>query len=72
MATDSSRDPLRSEAAPLLAFFFRFVVRGPFHAQNMERIEIGSRNSDNPKIGQQQTILKTMERLGESDCRCRN
>jgi hypothetical protein len=51
-----------------MAFFFRFVVRGPFHAQNMERIEIGSRNSDNPKIGQQQTILKTMERLGESDC----
>ena len=34
----------------------------------MERIEIGSRNRDNPKIGQQQTILKTMERLDESDC----
>jgi hypothetical protein len=34
----------------------------------MERIEIGSRNRDNSKIGQQQTILKTMERLDESDC----
>jgi hypothetical protein len=29
------------------------------------RIQMNSRNKDNPKIDQQQTILRQMERLGE-------